>query len=440
MAKFTRERALRHRVLLKRTHRLYRELDLQLRNKTPKRKVKAKLREDRSPAMAANECRSMDFLSDQLFDGRTIRVLTIVDNFTRLSPAIDARMNYRGVDVVGTLNRVAAEYGRRKRIRVENGPEFVSKYLDLGASKHDVILDFSRPGKPTDNAFAESFNGRVRAECLNAYWLGGTTTTTTLRTAPLAIKPHGSTLLAQGGLARREPRKPVFLIKTGPNNGCGSGTKQLKFHPDNQTGPGYFGARAYTGGISRTWWPRIWAERPTKMGRAADLHRDDAAGQFVEQRSQLVIWHLTLQHDPSSLVQFSNTTAVLAQIDPEHRAGHSMITAQRADSSTLLSQALSRDASVGRMRQFGHTRGKLIAEHHAHAPNGSSGNYGFDTSAGSKMFVDPRSPAKGAWKECQSFRTLLELADAYQAAKNTEDAISTINLIYQICDGPSDVK
>jgi len=154
----------------KRTHRLYRELGLQLRNKTPKRKVKAKLREDRSPAKAANECWSMDFLSDQLFDGRTIRVLTIVDNFTRLSPAIDARMNYRGVDVAGTLDRVAAEYGRPKRIRVDNGPEFVSKDLDLWAWKHGVILDFSRPGKPTDNAFAESFNGRVRAECLNAYW------------------------------------------------------------------------------------------------------------------------------------------------------------------------------------------------------------------------------------------------------------------------------
>ena len=154
----------------KRTHRLYRELGLQLRNKTPKRKVKAKLREDRSPAMAANECWSMDFLSDQLFDGRTIRVLTIVDNFTRLSPAIDARMNYRGVDVAGTLDRVAAEYGRPKRIRVDNGPEFVSKDLDLWAWKHGVVLDFSRPGKPTDNAFAESFNGRVRAECLNAYW------------------------------------------------------------------------------------------------------------------------------------------------------------------------------------------------------------------------------------------------------------------------------
>ncbi|WP_294310153.1 IS3 family transposase [uncultured Sphingomonas sp.] len=154
----------------KRTHRLYRELGLQLRNKTPKRKVKAKLRDDRTPATAPNECWSMDFLSDQLFDGRKIRVLSIVDNFTRVSPALDVRASYRGSDVVETLDRIAVAHGRPKRIRLDNGPEFISKDLDLWAYQHDVVLDFSRPGKPTDNAFAEAFNGRVRAECLNAYW------------------------------------------------------------------------------------------------------------------------------------------------------------------------------------------------------------------------------------------------------------------------------
>ncbi|WP_308813911.1 IS3 family transposase [Sphingomonas sp. GV3] len=154
----------------KRTHRLYRELGLQLRNKTPKRKVKAKLRDDRTPATAPNECWSMDFLSDQLFDGRKIRVLSIIDNFTRVSPALDVRTSYRGSDVVETLDRIAAVHGRPKRIRLDNGPEFISKDLDLWAYQHDVVLDFSRPGKPTDNAFAEAFNGRVRAECLNAYW------------------------------------------------------------------------------------------------------------------------------------------------------------------------------------------------------------------------------------------------------------------------------
>jgi putative transposase len=158
------------RVNHKRVRRLYIEEGLQLRNKSPKRKVSAKLREDRAVATAPNECWSMDFLSDQLFDGRKIRILTIIDTFTRLSPAIDVRPSYRGSDVVETLERIAPIYGRPKRIRVDNGPEFVSKDLDLWAYLNGVVLDFSRPGKPTDNAFAESFNGKFRAECLNAYW------------------------------------------------------------------------------------------------------------------------------------------------------------------------------------------------------------------------------------------------------------------------------
>jgi putative transposase len=145
------------------------EMGLQLRNKTPKRKVKAKLRDDRAPASAPNECWSMDFLSDQLFDGRQIRVLSIINNFSRMSPALDVRTSNRGADVVQTLDRLSAVYGRPKRIRLDNGPEFISD-LDLRARTHGVLLDFSRPGKPTDNAFAESFNGRVRAECLNAFW------------------------------------------------------------------------------------------------------------------------------------------------------------------------------------------------------------------------------------------------------------------------------
>jgi putative transposase len=158
------------RVNAKRVWRLYREMGLQLRNKTPKRRVQAKLREGRSGATAANEVWAMDFVHDQLFDGRKIRALTIVDIFTRLSPAIDVRQNYRGADVVATLERAAADAGLPKTIRVDNGPEFVSKELDLWAFIRGVTLDFSRPGKPTDNAYIESFNGKFRTECLNTNW------------------------------------------------------------------------------------------------------------------------------------------------------------------------------------------------------------------------------------------------------------------------------
>jgi putative transposase len=158
------------RVNAKRVWRLYREMGLQLRNKTPKRRVKAQLREGRSAATGANEVWAMDFVHDQLFDGRKIRALTIIDTFTRLSPAIDVRQSYRGADVVATLERAAAEVGLPKSIRVDNGPEFVSKELDLWAFMRGVTLDFSRPGKPTDNAYIESFNGKFRSECLNANW------------------------------------------------------------------------------------------------------------------------------------------------------------------------------------------------------------------------------------------------------------------------------
>jgi putative transposase len=104
----------------KRVCRLYREQGLQLRNKTPKRRVKAKLRSDRATATAANDIWAMDFLHDQLFDGTKIRALTIVDVLSRVSPAIDVRQSYRGANVVETLELGAAEFGYPKTIRVDN--------------------------------------------------------------------------------------------------------------------------------------------------------------------------------------------------------------------------------------------------------------------------------------------------------------------------------
>lgn len=141
-----------------------------MRNKSPKRKVSAKLREDRKDAVIANDVWAMDFVHDQLFDGRRIRILTIVDIFSKISPAVDVRRQYRACHVVDTLERVRPIYGLPKTIRVDNGPEFISKELDLWAYINNVKLDFSRPGKPTDNAFIESFNGKFRSECLNLSW------------------------------------------------------------------------------------------------------------------------------------------------------------------------------------------------------------------------------------------------------------------------------
>ncbi len=174
----------------KRTHRLYKELGLQLRHKTPKRRVKAKLREDRRPAIRPNEvprqspdCRPFGNRIVRLLadDGRwtscttnsppgRLRVLAVVDIFSRFSPVLDARFSYRGEDVVQVLDEACSVVGHPKTIRVDQGSEFVSRDLDLWAYARGVTLDFSRPGKPTDNAFAEAFNSRVRAECLAAHW------------------------------------------------------------------------------------------------------------------------------------------------------------------------------------------------------------------------------------------------------------------------------
>src|ERR1700730_11215792 len=107
--------------------RLYREQGLQRRNKATKRRVKAKLRSDRTTALDANDIWAMDFVHDQLFDGTKIRALTIVDTLSRVSPAIDVRQSNAGHKVVETLERGAAELVYPKTIRVDNGPEFVSK-------------------------------------------------------------------------------------------------------------------------------------------------------------------------------------------------------------------------------------------------------------------------------------------------------------------------
>ncbi|MBS0621409.1 MAG: IS3 family transposase [Verrucomicrobia bacterium] len=158
------------RVGVKRVYRLYRQEELQMRSKVPRRKVAVKLRETPALATSPNECWSMDFVSDQLFDGHRLRILTVVDNFTRESPVVEVKRQFKGVDVAEVLEGAVRSYGVPQVIKVDNGPEFISKELDLWAYARGVKLEFSRPGQPTDNAFIESFNSRFRQECLNQHW------------------------------------------------------------------------------------------------------------------------------------------------------------------------------------------------------------------------------------------------------------------------------
>ena len=159
-----------YQVNAKLVYRLYVEEGLCIRRRSPKRRKSVQIRLKRSAAERTNELWSMDFMSDQLYCGPRFRLLTIVDNFSRESLAIEVGQRLTGDDVVSVLERVSESRGVPEAIRVDNGPEFISRSLDLWAYWNKVKLDFSRPGKPTDNAFIESFNGTVREECLNQHW------------------------------------------------------------------------------------------------------------------------------------------------------------------------------------------------------------------------------------------------------------------------------
>ena len=153
----------------KRVYRLYRLEGLSLRHKNKKKRMSA-LRVVRPAAQAPNDCWSMDFVSDSLHDGRRFRALTIVDNVSRVSPAIEVGTSLTGQRVVKVLDRLTHAHGLPAVIQVDNGPEFTSRALDEWAHPHGVKLQFSRPGQPTDNPFIESFNGRLRQECLDLSW------------------------------------------------------------------------------------------------------------------------------------------------------------------------------------------------------------------------------------------------------------------------------
>ncbi len=112
----------------------------------------------------------MDFVSDRLFDGRPFRILTVLDCHTREALATCARTNFRAYQIAEKLDRLVALRGKPASIRVDNGPEFAGRMLDQWVDLNKVELDFSRPGKPTDNAFIEAFNARLRSERLNASW------------------------------------------------------------------------------------------------------------------------------------------------------------------------------------------------------------------------------------------------------------------------------
>jgi putative transposase len=154
-------------VNVKRVRRLYRLEGLQLRARVRRRKHRA-LHRGPAPAPVGPQDRwSMDFVHDQLADGRPFRVLTVVDQWSRLSPLLRPGFSIRGRDVAEALDWLAMRTQLPRSITVDHGTEFTSRALEDWAWQHGVALDFTRPGKPTDNGHIESFNGRLRDECLN---------------------------------------------------------------------------------------------------------------------------------------------------------------------------------------------------------------------------------------------------------------------------------
>jgi putative transposase len=157
------------RVNRKRIYRLYREAGLAVRRRKRKR-IGLFERKPLPKPSAVNRSWSMDFVSDCLCDGRKVRCLTIVDDYSRECPAIEVDTSITGRRVAAVLDRLADLRGLPLSITVDHGPEFEGQVLDEWAYSHGVHLNFIRPGKPVENAYIESFNGRFRDECLNEHW------------------------------------------------------------------------------------------------------------------------------------------------------------------------------------------------------------------------------------------------------------------------------
>jgi putative transposase len=158
------------RVNAKRVYRLYRDEGLVVRTKQRK-KIARRQRVPQPLASRPNQCWSMDFVTDKLAGGRVFRILTVVDQFTRECVWLEANGSMTGARVAEALTKAASERdGFPKSITCDNGSEFASRIMEAWAMEYEVQLCFIRPGRPVENSYAESFNGRLRDECLNVSW------------------------------------------------------------------------------------------------------------------------------------------------------------------------------------------------------------------------------------------------------------------------------
>jgi putative transposase len=203
-------------------YRLYLEEGLGLKRKKPRRRRAAVARKEKQEVKKPNERWAMDFMHDALFDGRTFRVLTVIDVFTRECLALEVRRSFKGEDVARVLSNIIACRGKPKTIQCDQGTEFTSMAMDHWAYWNKIGLWFSRPGKPGDNARCEAFNSLVRRECLTLhYFLDIKDAGAVLRSWKEEYnkdRPHGSldqlapALYRAGWIKGNDPKRPASRV------------------------------------------------------------------------------------------------------------------------------------------------------------------------------------------------------------------------------------
>ena len=215
-------------VNAKRIYRLYREEELIVRTKQ-RRKMARRRAVPSGAASRPNQRWSMDFVSDRLADGRSFRILTVVDHFTRECVALEADRSMTGMKVAQVLDRVKPERdGLPESITVDNGSEFCSRALEAWAMTNKVQLRFIRPGRPVENGFIESFNGRLRDECLNVEWFS---TLEDARQKLAKFREHYNQQRPHSSLADRTPAAFAALHRGKASTSLGHALQRLLIEP-----------------------------------------------------------------------------------------------------------------------------------------------------------------------------------------------------------------
>lgn len=192
----------------KRVLRIYRELELNLRIK-PKKRLKRDKPEPLAVPDRVNQCWSMDFMHDQLEDGRCFRLLNVIDDFNREGLAMEIDFSLPSERVVRTLNQIIEWRGKPKQIRSDNGPEYISSVLATWAEKQGVELKFIQPGNPQQNAYVERYNRTVRYDWLNQYLFSSIAEVQEYATEWLWFYNHERPNKANGG---KPPKHKMALV------------------------------------------------------------------------------------------------------------------------------------------------------------------------------------------------------------------------------------